>query len=143
LFNVGKQFGTSLSTHISNFDDIGQCWIFLCHVLAAILKMADTLKILKAQNCSSNHNTAQIQHCPISTTFHMWVDYGVPNRFPTLIMMSRIYSRNSKLSSGRHFQNGRWICAVLWRPFWKWRAVEFFQCRESIRDIIMYPYIKF
>ena len=24
-FNVGNQFGTSLSTHISNFDDIGQC----------------------------------------------------------------------------------------------------------------------
>jgi hypothetical protein len=27
-FNVGNQFGTSLSTHISNFDDIGQCLIF-------------------------------------------------------------------------------------------------------------------
>ena len=25
LFNVGNQFGTSLSTHISNFDDIVQC----------------------------------------------------------------------------------------------------------------------
>ena len=25
LFNVGNLFGTSLSTHISNFDDIGQC----------------------------------------------------------------------------------------------------------------------
>ena len=24
-------------------------------------------------------NTAQIQHCPISTPFHMWVDYDVPN----------------------------------------------------------------
>ena len=53
--------GTSLSTHISNFDDIGQCWIF----------------------------------------------------------------------------------AVLWWPFWKWRPVEIFQCRESIRDIIIYPHIKF
>jgi hypothetical protein len=28
-----------------------------------------------------------------------------------------------------------WIFAVLWRPFWKWRPVEIFQCRESIRDI--------
>jgi hypothetical protein len=27
---------------------------FLCRVLAAILKMADILKILKTQNCSSN-----------------------------------------------------------------------------------------
>jgi hypothetical protein len=25
LFNVWNQFGTSLSTHISNFDDIGKC----------------------------------------------------------------------------------------------------------------------
>jgi hypothetical protein len=25
LFNVGTQFRTSLSTHISNCDDIGQC----------------------------------------------------------------------------------------------------------------------
>jgi hypothetical protein len=39
FFNVANQFGTSLSTHISNFDDIRQCLIF-----AAILKMA-TAKI--------------------------------------------------------------------------------------------------
>ena len=32
-----------------------------------------------------------------------------------------------------------WICALLWQPFWKWRPVEIFQCR----DIIMYPHIKF
>ena len=61
FFNVGNQFRTSWSTHISNFDDIGQCWIF----------------------------------------------------------------------------------AVLWRPFWKWRPVEIFQCLESIQDIIIYPHIKF
>jgi hypothetical protein len=29
------------------------------------------------------------------------------------------------------------------RPFWKWQPVEIFQCRESIRDIIIYPHIKF
>jgi hypothetical protein len=28
-------------------------------------------------------------------------------------------------------------------PTWKWRPVEIFQCRESIWDIIIYPYIKF
>jgi hypothetical protein len=32
---------------------------------------------------NGHHNTAQIQHCPISTTFHMWVDYDVPNWFLT------------------------------------------------------------
>ena len=31
----------------------------------------------------------------------------------------------------------------MWRPFWKWRPVEIFQCRESLRDIIIYPHIKF
>jgi hypothetical protein len=36
-----------------------------------------------------------------------------------------------------------WIFAVLWQPFWKWRPVEICQCRESIRDIIIYPHIKF
>ena len=46
-----------------------------------------------------------------------------------------------------HIRNGVeigqcWICAVLWRPFWKWRPVEIVQCWESIRDII-YPHIKF
>jgi hypothetical protein len=29
------------------------------------------------------------------------------------------------------------------QSFWKWRPVEIFQWRESIRDIIIYPYIKF
>jgi 5-carboxymethyl-2-hydroxymuconate isomerase len=27
---------------------------------------------------NGHHNTAHIQHCPISTTFYMWVDYDVP-----------------------------------------------------------------
>ena len=62
----GNQFGTSLSTHISNFDDIGQCWIFTahswCRVLAAILKMADILKILKTQNCSADGDLSLCQN---------------------------------------------------------------------------------
>ena len=35
---------------------------FLCRVLAAILKMADILKILKMQNCSSNGDLSLCQH---------------------------------------------------------------------------------
>jgi hypothetical protein len=65
FFNVRNQFGTSLSTQMSNLDDIGQCWIFtahfLCRVLVAILKMADILKILKTQNCSSNGDLSLCQ----------------------------------------------------------------------------------
>jgi hypothetical protein len=34
---------------------------FLCRVLAAILKMADILKILKTQNCSSNGDLSLCQ----------------------------------------------------------------------------------
>ena len=33
---------------------------------------------------NGRHNTVQIQHCLISTPFHMWVDYDVPNWFLTL-----------------------------------------------------------
>jgi hypothetical protein len=32
---------------------------------------------------NGHHSTAQIQHSPISTTFHMWVDYDVPKWFLT------------------------------------------------------------
>ena len=33
---------------------------------------------------NGHHNTTKIQHCPISSTFVMWVDNDVPNWFPTL-----------------------------------------------------------
>jgi hypothetical protein len=33
---------------------------------------------------NGRHNTAKIQHCEISSKFDMWVDYDVPNLFPTL-----------------------------------------------------------
>jgi hypothetical protein len=38
---------------------------------------------LKSYNVEFD-NTAKIQHCPISSKFDMWVDYDVPNLFPTL-----------------------------------------------------------
>ena len=48
---------------------------FLCHVLAAILKMADILKILKTQNCSSNGDLSLCQnlclyHYPVRSYQH-------------------------------------------------------------------------
>jgi hypothetical protein len=33
---------------------------------------------------NGHHNTAKIQHCPISSKFDMWVDNDVPNWFPRL-----------------------------------------------------------
>jgi hypothetical protein len=50
-------------------------------------------------------------------------------------MMSRIDSWHRKISTGRHFQNGCHNTA-------RW-TVEIFQCRESNRDIIIYPHFKF
>ena len=40
---------------------------FVCRVLAAILKMADILKILKMQNCSSN---GDLSLCQILCLYH-------------------------------------------------------------------------
>ena len=51
FFNVRNQFGTSLSTHISNFDDIGQCLI-----LTAILKMATARNFPMSGINSGHHN---------------------------------------------------------------------------------------
>jgi hypothetical protein len=33
---------------------------------------------------NGHHNTAKIQHCPISSKSDMWVHYDFPNLFPTL-----------------------------------------------------------
>jgi hypothetical protein len=62
-----------------------------CGIVVAILKMATGRNFSMSGINSGHHNlptyeiskwrhnTAQIQHCPISTTFHMWVDYDIPN----------------------------------------------------------------
>jgi hypothetical protein len=44
-----------------------------------ILMISDNGKISTGRHYQNgHHNTAQIQHCLISMTFHMWVDYDVP-----------------------------------------------------------------
>jgi hypothetical protein len=67
----------------------------LCGIVVVILKMATGRNFPMSGIISGHHNlptkistgchfqnghrnAAQIQHCPISTTFHMWVDYDVP-----------------------------------------------------------------
>ena len=55
---------------------------------------------------NGRHNTAKIQHCPISYQFNVWVDNDVPNGIPTLKHFYRSpflkwppqYCTNSKLS---------------------------------------------
>jgi hypothetical protein len=72
--------------------DLRNYWTeYFCGIVAAILKMA-TGRNFSISGIKSGHhylptyqiwitsdNTAQIQHCQISTKFHMWVDYDVPN----------------------------------------------------------------
>jgi hypothetical protein len=96
----GNQFGTSLSTHIWNGVEIGQCWN-LCAVLWRLFWKWQPVEICQCRESISTHisNFDDIGQC--------------------------------------------WIFAVLWWPFSKWRPVEIFQCWESIRDIIIYPHIKF
>jgi hypothetical protein len=120
LFNVGTQFGTSLSTHISNCDDIGQCWYFA--ILWRPIEIVQYWTISNGRHFQNgHHNTTQIQHCSISTPFHMWVDYDVPNWFLILKNFYRLLFSNF---------------AILWRP------IEIVQCRETIWDIIIYQHIK-
>jgi hypothetical protein len=102
--------------------------------VVAILKMAtgrNFLNIISTGRHFQNghHNTSQIQHCSISTKFHMLVDYDVLNWFPTLknFYLSPFskwppqYCTNSTLFDfkssfwfkfvrycGGHFENGDW-----------------------------------
>jgi hypothetical protein len=81
---------------------------------------------------NGHHNTAQIQHCSISTS---WID-----------------SWHRKISTGRHFQNGCHntakiqhcsISKVAFNLFFKPVVCgEIFRCQESFRDIIIYPHMK-
>jgi hypothetical protein len=97
-----------------------------CDIVVAILKIATS------RNCSmsginsghhhwtistgrhfqnGHHNTANIQHCPISSQFDMWVDNDVLNWFPTLnnfywLLFSKWPRRNfpmSGINSGHHY----------------------------------------
>jgi hypothetical protein len=63
---------------------------FLCRVLAAILKMADILKILKTQNCSSNGDLSLCQilclyHYLLLLLFFSFLSFRGPWTFPRQI----------------------------------------------------------
>jgi hypothetical protein len=99
---------------------------------------------------NGRHNTTKIQHFPILSKFHMWVDYDVPNKFPTFKNFQRSpfskwppqYHTNSTLSD---FNDISYV-GRLWYPefipdiekFLEWRPLEIFECR----DIIIYPHMK-
>jgi hypothetical protein len=132
----------SLSTHISNFADIGQCWNFEKRWIAPLMVTYHYVKFyvsiiihlevinINVQNFkistdhhfqNGHHKTSKIQHCPISSKFDMWVDYDVPTlknfyRSP----FSKWPPQNRTNSTLSDFNN-----ISLWK-----RLLEIFQCQE-------------
>ena len=91
---------------------------------------------------SGLHNTAQIQHCPITTTFYMWVDNDVPNRFSTLKNFWRSpfskwppqYRTNSTLSDFNDISYvGRLWCPEFIPDIEKFLAVAIFKMAAKIQ----------
>ena len=78
LFNVGNQFGTSLSTHISNFDEIEPMLNF-CGIVATILKMAISRNLLLSGINSGHHYllTYQILMISDNVEFLLSIFYAV------------------------------------------------------------------
>ena len=81
---------------------------------------------------NGRHNTANIQHCPISSKFDMWVD----NDVPTL-----------KISTGRHFQNGRHNTAqiqhcLISTPFHMWVDYDVPKWFLTLKNFYRSPFSK-
>ena len=91
---------------------------------------------------NGRHNTAEIQHCPISTPFHMWVDYDVPNWFLTSKNFYRSpfsiwppqYRTNSTLSDVNYISYvGRLWCPDMIPDIEKFLPVAIFKMATTIR----------
>jgi hypothetical protein len=113
---------------------------FLCHVLAAILKMADISKILKMQNCSSNGDLSLCQilclyHYPfrINTRVRIFI-FFVAQFFPEFnIIWQKLWisfffflHQNQNIFFSNICLEKNPLQVKLWRPFWKWWSVEIF-----------------
>ena len=92
---------------------------------------------------NGRHNTAKIQHCPISSKFDMWVDNDVPNWFPTLKHFYRSpfskwppqYRTNSTLFDYNEISYvGRLWCPELISEIEKFLPVSIFKMVATIRQ---------
>ena len=90
---------------------------------------------------NGHHNTAKIQQCPISTPFHMWVDYDVPNWFLTSKNFYRSpfskwppqYCTNSTLSDFNNISYvGRLWCPEMIPDIEKFLPVDIFKMATTI-----------
>ena len=90
---------------------------------------------------NGHYNTANIQHCPISYKFDMWVDNDVPNWFPKLKNFYRSpfskwlpqYRTNSTLSDFNAISYvGRLWCSELILDIEKFLLVAIFKMATTI-----------
>jgi hypothetical protein len=108
----------------------------LCGIVAAILKMETVRKFSMSGINSGRWNRTMLNLCGIVAAI---LKMAIGRNFS----MSGIISGHHNLPTWNVVEIGQcWICAVLWRPFLKWRPVEIVQCQESIRDIIIYPWYR-
>ena len=96
---------------------------------------------------NGHHNTAKIQHCPISSKFDMWVDNDVLNWFPTLKNFYRSpfskwlpqYHTNSTLSDFNAISYvGRLWCPELIPDIEKFLPVAIFKMATTISQKIQH-----
>ena len=77
FFNVGNQFGTSLSTHISNFDNY-RTMLNFCGIVATILKMATGRNCSMSGINSGHHYLPTFQILIISENVEFYRPYFMP-----------------------------------------------------------------
>jgi hypothetical protein len=120
------KMATTIRTNstLSDFNDISYVGRLWCPKMIPDIDKLLPVALFK----KGHHNTAQIQHCPISTTFHMLVDYDVLKWFLTSKNFYRSpfskwpprYCTNSTLFD---FNVLNWFPTLknfYWSPFSKW-----------------------
>jgi hypothetical protein len=129
-----------------NTAQIQQTMLNLCSIVAAILKMSTARNFLMSGINSGHHNQCREsnrafskwlpQYCTnitlsdfndISYVGRLWCSEFIPDieQFLAVAIFKMAATIPHKFNIVQCY-----ICAVLWQPFWKWRPLEIFQCRE-------------
>ena len=112
------------------------------NLICGLIMMSRHWKISTGRHFQNGcHNTAKIQHCPISSKFDMWVDNDVSNWFPTSKIFYRSpfskwppqYRTNSTLSDFNAISYvGRLWCPELIPDIEKFLPVAIFKIATTI-----------
>jgi hypothetical protein len=110
-------------------------------IVVAILKMANSRNCSMSRINSGHHYLPTYQIVMISENVEFLRCLELIPDIEKFLLVP-IFKMAATISHKFNIVGQCWIFAVLWWPFWKWGLVEIFKCRESIRDIIIYPHIK-